>query len=104
MHQRIRVLTIHKVLQTLNVPLVVHNSLTKRGDIIREGSRFCGALCFDFFATLGVRLELGLELLQLREVLVLDLGVLYLDDAQLLLVLLARISESISELIGLLGI
>ena len=92
------------VLQPLDVSLVVCDPLAQGRDVVRECGRFCGTLALDLLATLRIGFELGLEGLKLTQVLILHLRVLDLDDAKLLLVLLARISEPVSELIRLLSV
>ena len=93
---------VHILLEFLNVPLIDCDPLAKSGDIICECGSFSRALILNLLATLSIRLQLRLKLLELCEILVLHLSILHLNDVELLLVLLAGVSKAISELISLL--
>ena len=93
-----RILLVHEELQLLNVTLIIGDAFAHHCYIVCKGRILRASFGINLLAAFRVRFDLSLEGLELTKVLILDLRVLNLYNVQLLLVLLARIPQSISEL------
>ena len=98
----IGVLAIDVHLQPLDVALVVLDALAQHLDVVLEHSCLGLPLLIHFLTFLAIAFKLCFKGCELGQVLLLDLCVLYLNDAQLLFILLGSVPESRCELIGLL--